>query len=45
MSLVHFLSVMQIEEEKMKKDKKIELSKIKPEEQLKYEIAGELYLH
>ena len=28
----------------MKKDKKIELSKIKPEEQLKYEIACELGL-
>ena len=28
----------------MKKNKKIELSKIKPEEQLKYEIATELGL-
>lgn len=27
-----------------KKDKKIKLSEIKPEEQLKYEIAGELGL-
>ena len=29
---------------KVKKVKKIELSKIKPEEQLKYEITGELGL-
>ncbi|MBQ6813998.1 MAG: small, acid-soluble spore protein, alpha/beta type [Lachnospiraceae bacterium] len=28
----------------MKKEKKIDLTKIKPEEQLKYEIAGELGL-
>ena len=28
----------------MKKEKKIDLTKLKPEEQLKYEIAGELGL-